>query len=81
MSNWNHRAVCKKCGWHTEAPFADLFHVFESCCPYCGNEKPRWKSYSEDWDIKVMRSVTVFNNLCWYKPRTWIGRKSWEIKS
>lgn len=72
-----HRAICKKCGWHTRAPFADLFHVSVTCCPECGNEKPRWGSYSENWEITKMKFT--------YKKVKWwniighiIGGGDWE---
>ena len=52
-----HRTLCKKCGWHTRAAFASLFHVHITCCPECGNDKPPWVNYSDNWEIIKMKSV------------------------
>lgn len=72
---WEMRAMCK-CGWHTYAPFGDLFHVLEDCCPCCGNPKPEWAShYGNGWSIKVMRWVSKSK---WYRPKSW-NKGYWEI--
>lgn len=73
--SWKMRAVCGKCGWHTEAPHGDLFHVAVNCCPCCGNIKPQWGEHSKDWSIKRMRWVSKKST--WYKPGSW-GKGYWE---
>ena len=53
---WTDKAICE-CGFVTECPFGDLFHVHITCCPDCGKSKEefrvaiaRWKSDSKWWN-------------------------------
>ncbi len=48
-TKWTTHAVCP-CGWHVEAPFGDVFHVFAEVCPECG-------TYKRNWTIKIMRKA------------------------
>lgn len=73
QSGWHKRAVCK-CGWHTRAPFGDLFHIHTECCPECGNEKR-----SSTWKVLTMRCVNDMSRVVWYKPWTWFGSTRWEV--
>ncbi len=68
MSEWDKYGKCP-CGFHTKAPFGDLFHVHIKVCPECGEDKSQW-------DVVTARRVSTRN---FWKISTW-GAEHWEYK-
>lgn len=84
---WHPRIKCPKCGWHTYAPFGNIFHVHFTCCPTCGTHKPS-RIYSkikidgkdEYWEIVTMRKkILRFVPYKLWNPFTWFNYYTeWE---
>lgn len=76
------RAICPRCGWHTYAPFGEVFHVHRSCCPSCSFRKYSFLEMirsinpdAQDWDILTMRWIPTWN---FWHPSTW-GSGYWVV--
>lgn len=61
MNEWKVYGVCP-CGFKTEAPFSDLFHVHMDVCPECGEDKNNWS---------VVTGRMVKEKAYLFKPSTW----------
>ena len=69
------RAICKKCGWSTEAPDESLHQVVIPACPKCGNIKQGFGSYFPNWGVAHMEWDNYAS--VWCKPWTW-GSGEWK---
>ena len=58
------------CGFHTRAPFGEIFHIHYEICPDCAKSK-----YS--WELKTKRYVFT---PVWYNPFSWFGSGYWETR-
>lgn len=81
ISVWHPRAVCPGCGWHTYAPFGDVFHVPVACCPNCGQRKVTFREAlflgrEKEWKVGPARWVSTAKL---FHPTTW-GTGPWEFK-